>query len=71
MVRREIRKKAVDVKGIEHNKLICVFSVAKDAVHISIKDRNFKEPISVDVLEILYPYLSKETIEAIKKDIAS
>ena len=71
MVRREIRKKAVDLKGREHNKLICVFLVAKDTVHIFIKDRNFEEPILVDVLEILYPYLTKETIEAIKKDIAS
>lgn len=70
MLKREIRKNLQDKKGKIHEKLVCVTLVKEDSIYLSIKCKNFKEPVLINVLDILAPYIQEENIKNIRDDLS-
>lgn len=71
MVLKEIRKDVEDTKGRVHsNKLICKTVYKDDSIAIEISGRNYKEPVTIDVItEILASDLDKISLENFKHNI--
>ena len=69
MMKKEIRKKVRDKKGNIHNKLVCATLVKEDGIYIAIKNKAFPEPILVDMLDLIAPYIDEENIKVMRTNI--
>ena len=67
MILEEIRKDVVDKRGKMHNKLICVTLAEEDRIYISIKDRSFAEPVLIDVVDLIGPYVDERLLARVEK----
>ena len=66
MILEEIRKDTVDKKGRKHNKIVCVALSKEDSIAIAIKNRDFKEDVEVDILNLLELYADEDEIYHMK-----
>jgi len=61
MVLEEVRDKG------KHKKLLFKILIEEDAFLISIKGREHKEPVLIDINSVISPYVDKKTMVRIKE----
>lgn len=66
MVLEEVRKDVKDKKGITHSKLVCVAISQEDSIVVSIKNKDLKGEVSVDITSLVEPYIDEGTMENLK-----
>lgn len=66
MLLKEIREEVEDKKGKKSEKLLFKTFIEEDSLKISIKNKDCKEPIIVDINSIIGPYADTNTMEQIR-----
>lgn len=66
MILEEVRREIEDKKGNKVKKLMCITLIEEDSLKISIKNKDCKEPVLLDVNTIISPYVDNETMNRVK-----